>query len=79
MRKIHPDLCTKLDDKSIFRGAYANDPTLTASNRADPQELANICNDWFEAQDIHLNPAKSVHLSFNPVTNPSPPKAALSS
>ena len=79
MRKIHPDLRTKLDSKTIFGGAYADDLTLTASDRADLQELADICNDWFEAQDIHLNPAKSVHLSFDPVTNPSPPKAALSS
>jgi hypothetical protein len=38
------------------------------SNRADLQELADICNDWFEAQDIHLNPKKSVHLSFDPTT-----------
>ena len=37
--------------------------------RPDLQALADICSDWFEAADIHANPAKSVHLSYDPVTN----------
>src|SRR6476620_8469359 len=40
-----------------------------APNRANLQKLADICNEWFEALDIALNPVKSVHLSFDPATN----------
>ena len=69
MGKIHPDLRAKLDGTMIFGGAYADDLTLTAPNRADLQALADICNDWFEAHDIEINPAKSVHLSYDPATN----------
>src|SRR5579871_3571900 len=49
MRKIHPELRSKLRGKVVFGGAYADDLTLMASNRADLQALADICNDWFEA------------------------------
>jgi ribonuclease HI/exonuclease III len=69
MRKIHPDLRDELDKKVIFGGAYADDLTLTAASRADLQKLADICSDWCEAHDIEINPAKSVHLSYNPVTS----------
>src|SRR3954454_16330560 len=69
LKKIHPSLCSSLAGKTIFGGAYADDLTLMAMSRPGLQELADICNDWFEAHDIALNPAKSVHLSFNPATN----------
>jgi len=68
MRKIHPELRGRLDGTVVFGGAYADDLTLTASSRADLQALADICNDWFEAHDIEVNAAKSVHLSYDPAT-----------
>ena len=68
MRKIHPGLCDRLRNRVIFGGAYADDLTLMASNRADLQGLADICNDWFEAHGIEVNAAKSVHLSHDPAT-----------
>jgi ribonuclease HI/exonuclease III len=68
MRKIHPGLCDRLRNRVIFGGAYADDLTLMASSRANLQVLADICNDWFEANGIELNPTKSVHLSHDPVT-----------
>jgi Reverse transcriptase (RNA-dependent DNA polymerase) len=69
LRKIHPNLRPTLDGMTVFGGAYADDITLTASNRADLQSLADICNDWFEAHGIETNPAKSIHLSYDPVSN----------
>src|SRR5262249_49454679 len=69
MRKIRPDLRGKLDDTVIFGGAYADDLTLTAASWADLQKLADISSDWCSAHDIEINPAKSVHLSYNPATN----------
>ena len=68
MRKIHPGLHSKLQDTVVFGGAYADDLTLMATNRTDLQALADICNDWFEAHDIEVNPVKSVHLSYDPAT-----------
>ena len=69
MRRTHPRLLTGLRGTTVFGGAYADDLTLTASNRADLQALADICNDWFEAHDIEVNATKSVHLSHDPATN----------
>jgi exonuclease III/ribonuclease HI len=77
MRKIHPGLRSKLDDAVAFGGAYADDLTLVASNRADLQALADICSDWFEAHDIEVNAAKSVHLSHDPTTNRPTPGAPI--
>ena len=77
MRKIHPELRGKLDNTVVFGGAYADDLTLTASSRADLQALADICNDWFEAHDIEINAAKSVHLSHDPATNRPTPGAPI--
>ena len=79
MRKIHPDLRTKLDGKTIFGGAYADDLTLMASNRADLQGLADICNDWFEAQDNHLSTRRNRCTCHSTRRPNSSPKAAPSS
>ena len=68
MQKIHPGLRSRLDNTVVFGGAYANDLTLTAASRTDLQALADICSDWCKAHDIEINPAKSVHLSYDPAT-----------
>ena len=69
MQKIHPGLRSRLDNTVVFGGAYADDLTLTAASRTDLQALADICSDWCKAHDIEINPAKSVHLSYDPATN----------
>jgi ribonuclease HI len=68
-RKIHPDLASRLQNSVFYGGAYADDLTLMASKRDDLQALANICSVWCEACNIEINPAKSVHLSYDPKTN----------
>jgi hypothetical protein len=68
-KTTRPSLRDSLAGKTIFGGAYADDLTLMAKNRAGLQELADTCSSWFEALDITLNPLKSVHLSsYNPAT-----------